>query len=93
LRRLEGKTAWVTGSGRGIGRAIALALAGDGANVVVSSRTLSELQTVVTEIESLGARALALQSDAMSLEETLECVDQISRVQVKGTDFFWIRQD
>ena len=79
MRRLEGKTAWVTGSGRGIGRAIALALAGEGANVVVSSRTVSELQAVVTEIESIGARALALQSDALSLEETLECVNQISR--------------
>jgi NAD(P)-dependent dehydrogenase (short-subunit alcohol dehydrogenase family) len=79
MGRLEGKTAWVTGSGRGIGRAIALALAGDGANVVVSSRTVSELQAVVAEIESIGARALAVQYDALSLEETLACVDQISR--------------
>ncbi len=79
MKRLIGKTAWVTGGGRGIGRAIALALAADGANVAISSRTTSELQEVVAEIEAAGANGLALQSDAMSLEDSLRCAEEITR--------------
>ena len=85
MKRLIGKTAWVTGGGRGIWRAIALALAADGANVAISSRTTSELQEVVAEIEAAGANGLALQSDAMSLEDTLRCAEQITN-ELGSTD-------
>ncbi len=78
MGRLTGKTAWITGGGRGIGRAIALAFARDNANVVISSRTLAELESVVTEIESLGAGGLAVEVDAMSLDDTLASVEKIS---------------
>lgn len=60
---LENKVAIVTGGSRGIGRAIALGFAEAGADVVVASRTLDDLEKVVQEIEALGRRALAVQTD------------------------------
>lgn len=77
--RLEGRIAWVTGGGRGIGRAIAIEFAPEGAQVAVSSRTRSELDGVVSEIEALGGRGLAVVSDAMSLEGIRAAADTIPR--------------
>ncbi len=62
--RLDGKTAFVTGAGRNIGRAIALVLAGRGANVVVNgSSDRAACDAVVAEAEALGVRALAAMGD------------------------------
>ena len=55
--RLDGRTALVTGAGRGIGRAIALALAAAGAELVLVSRTKSQLDEVAREIASAGGKA------------------------------------
>jgi len=61
---LAGKTAFVTGGSRGIGRAIALGLAEAGADVALSYRTeRAEAERAAAEIEKLGRRALALQMD------------------------------
>ena len=73
---LEGKVAVVTGGGRGIGRAIALRLAGDGADVVVSARTEAELNAVVAEIAALGRKGLAVVADALDREAAKEPVRQ-----------------
>lgn len=54
--KLKDSVALVTGAGRGIGRAIALTLAKEGANVVLTSRTLSELEEAKEEIASLAGR-------------------------------------
>jgi NAD(P)-dependent dehydrogenase (short-subunit alcohol dehydrogenase family) len=63
MGRLEGKTAVVTGAGEGIGRAIAIHLAREGAAVAIGGRTTSKLDAVVEEIESSGGRALAVRCD------------------------------
>ena len=60
---LSGASALVTGAGRGIGRAISLALARAGAGVTAVARTRSELDSLVTEIERGGGRAIAHAAD------------------------------
>ena len=65
MGRLDERVALVTGGGRGIGRAIVLEMARDGATIVVSSRTKSELESVVAEVEAIGSRGLAVRADAL----------------------------
>jgi len=69
------RVAIVTGAGRGIGRASALALAHGGADVLVSSRTESDLHDVMAEIESIGRRAVAVAADLNDLAQLPPLVD------------------
>ncbi|MCW8060637.1 SDR family oxidoreductase [Agrobacterium tumefaciens] len=61
--KLEGKTAVITGAGRGIGRATALALAKEGCNIVLAAIELNEVEAVAAEVRAIGPQALAVQTD------------------------------
>jgi NAD(P)-dependent dehydrogenase (short-subunit alcohol dehydrogenase family) len=71
---IPGASALVTGAGRGIGRAIALALADAGARVTVVSRTAAELDSLVREIEGRGGRAVAYAGDVRRRQTCDEAV-------------------
>jgi NAD(P)-dependent dehydrogenase (short-subunit alcohol dehydrogenase family) len=80
--RLDGRTAVVTGAGRGIGRACALALAEAGADVVPVSRTKRELDELASEIEELGRRARPTVCDVTEATRMAEMFDSLERVNV-----------
>ncbi|MCX7843774.1 MAG: 3-oxoacyl-ACP reductase FabG [Candidatus Bipolaricaulota bacterium] len=72
--RLEGKVALVTGAGRGIGRAIALALAKEGCDVVLVDLDEPAAQRVAREVETLGRRALPVKANVASLADVQRAV-------------------
>ncbi len=74
---LDGLVALVTGGGRGIGRAIALEMAQDGASIAIASRSKNELDEVVAEAEALGRTGLAIRADALVREDCTAAVDAV----------------
>ncbi len=61
--RLDGKVAWVTGASRGLGRAMAAALAEAGADLVLSARTVVDLEGTASEVKRRGRRSVVVQAD------------------------------
>jgi NAD(P)-dependent dehydrogenase (short-subunit alcohol dehydrogenase family) len=74
---LTGKTALVTGGGQGVGRAIAMTLAEQGAAVAIGDIDMERANEVVREIEQSGSRALAVHLDVRSRDSVRAAVDQI----------------
>jgi 3-oxoacyl-[acyl-carrier protein] reductase len=72
--RLKNKIAIVTGASRGIGKAIAIAFAKEGADVVVVSRSLPEVEETAAQARALGRRALALKVDVSSRKDVTRMV-------------------
>ncbi len=76
MRKLEGKVAVVTGASRGIGRAIALKLADEGAKVVVNySGSQAKAEEVVATIQANGGEAIAVQASVSKTEEVTALMD------------------
>ncbi len=73
---LDGKVAVVTGAGRGIGKAIAVALAQAGADLVLAARTTSQLVETAKEIHALGRRALDVPTDVTSKDQVEQLMAQ-----------------
>ncbi|HXX37086.1 MAG TPA: SDR family oxidoreductase [bacterium] len=72
--RLQDQTTVITGGGRGIGRATALAFAREGAHVVVTARSEGEIAAVADEVRGLGRRALAVPADVAKEADVDELV-------------------
>ncbi|MFC0108695.1 SDR family oxidoreductase [Kibdelosporangium aridum] len=79
--RVDGLAAVVTGAGRGIGAATAVALAEAGADVVISSRTAEQLKDVAQRVEAAGRRAKVVEADLSDL-------DAVSRLATAARDEF-----
>lgn len=84
--KLDGQVAVITGAGRGIGRAIALAYAREGAKLALAARSEAELQDAVDAVSALGAEAIAVPTDVTSQADTerlaREVVERFGRIDV-----------
>jgi NAD(P)-dependent dehydrogenase (short-subunit alcohol dehydrogenase family) len=93
---IEGKVALITGGSRGIGAATALTFARAGADVVISSRKLPDLEKVADEVRKLGKRALAIEAHIGKMEMLQPLVERVVKefgridilVNNAGTNFF-----
>lgn len=70
------KVVIITGSSRGIGKAIALAFAKEGASVVVSGRNKESLEKVVSEIEAIGSKVIAVKADVSKVDDAKNLIEK-----------------
>ena len=99
MGKLEGKIAIVTGSGKGIGRDAALAIAAEGATVITVARTQSDLDETVKMIEDAGGTAISLSRDLtdgelllINTEELIFSLTMQADIQKRSTKISNIRQ-
>jgi 3-oxoacyl-[acyl-carrier protein] reductase len=80
METLKGKTALVTGAGKGIGKAIALALAAEGVHVGLIARTEKDIAAVAKEAEALGVKAAYATADVGNRNEVESAVEKVKTV-------------
>ena len=76
MNDLKNKNALITGAGKGIGRAIAVALAQEGVNVILLARTQSDIDEVAKEVKALGVKSLALTADIADINSVNNAVEK-----------------
>ena len=74
---LEGRTALVTGAGRGIGREIALVLAEAGADIVATARSVSEIEETAAEVRDTGRQSIAVPADVSKSSDVDQLVERV----------------
>ena len=96
MGKLDGKVALITGSGRNIGRATALMLAGEGAHVVVNARTNeAEAEAVAREVRERGVKSLAVLADLARKDQVVQalCAVRIVKPRVgMGLEFLDVEE-
>ncbi|MBO23288.1 MAG: 3-oxoacyl-ACP reductase [Rhodospirillaceae bacterium] len=81
-QRLDGLVAVVTGAGRGLGRGIALALADAGAELVLVSRTQSDLDEVAKRVQEMGGSASTIVCDVTNAAQVTERIEGLERIDI-----------
>ena len=76
MNDLKNKNALITGAGKGIGKAIAIALAKEGVNVILMARTQSDLDEVAKEVTALGVKSLTLIADVADINSVNTAVEK-----------------
>jgi NAD(P)-dependent dehydrogenase (short-subunit alcohol dehydrogenase family) len=77
--RLDGQIALITGAGRGLGRSIAVALASEGATVILTARTQSQLNETAQQVESAGGKAEIVVADLNKEESIINLVSTVEQ--------------
>ncbi|KIC02885.1 3-ketoacyl-ACP reductase [Flavobacterium sp. AJR] len=76
MSNLKNKNALITGAGKGIGKAVAIALAKEGVNVILLARTQADIDQVATEINALGVKSLAITADVSDINSVNKAVEK-----------------
>lgn len=77
MESLKGKKALITGAGKGIGKALALALAQEGVSVALLARTTTDLEKVAEEVAAFGVEAFVVQADVASLSSVNSAAEKV----------------
>ncbi|MCO6148513.1 3-ketoacyl-ACP reductase [Flavobacterium sp. NRK1] len=75
MQSLKNKNALITGAGKGIGKAVALALAAEGVNVILLARTKTDLEQVAAEAQNFGVKTLILTADIANIDSVNDAVN------------------
>lgn len=75
MQSLKNKNALITGAGKGIGKAVALALAAEGVNVILLARTKTDLEQVAAEAKNFGVKTLILTADIANIDSVNDAVN------------------
>lgn len=76
MQSLKNKNALITGAGKGIGKAVALALAAEGTNIILLARTKADLEKTAVEVESFGVKAFIVTADISDIKSVNEAVEK-----------------